>query len=347
MCSGSKRQRKIREWIGILMLLLALFIAPPPVAAQLSTNAPDAKQSTPQALTPVVFLPHWIPQAQFAGYYMALEKDFYQKEGLDVTILDGGPNKPVDKALKNGETTFASHFLSSALKLRDEGMPVVHLAQITQRSALLLVARKSSGIHSVQDLDGKRVSLWSSFSAQPNALFRKYNLHVETITQGPTINLFLRGGVDAVSAMWYNEYHLLLNSGLNEDEMTVFFYDKYDLNFPEDCLICTEQTWRTRPDDCRKFVRASLAGWDYVQKHREEALQLVMRRITQARTGSNRAHQRWMLNRMCELITPVLPGSAPGDLAPEAYATMVRELKNSGEITNAPSYENFHVRTQP
>jgi NitT/TauT family transport system substrate-binding protein len=122
--------------------------------------------------------------------------------------------------VRSGETTFASHFLSAALKLREEGLPLVHLAQVTQRSALMLVAYKSHGIHSLQDLDGKKVSVWRDFTGQPEALFRKYHLHVHTVTQGPTINLFMRGGVDAASAMWYNEYHLFLNSGLDEDEVT-------------------------------------------------------------------------------------------------------------------------------
>jgi len=291
----------------------------------------------------IVFLPHWIPQAQFAGYYVALERGFYREHGLEVVLLDGGPRKPVGKLLASGEATLASHFLSAALKLRDEGLPLVHLGQITQRSALMLVAHKSHGIYSVKDLDGKKVSMWTDFMAQPNALFRKYNLHVRAITQGPTINLFMRGGVDAASAMWYNEYHLFLNSGLNEDEATLFFYDQYGLNFPEDSILCLAETWRKEPELCRQFVRATLEGWQYARDHREEALRVVMARAEQARTGTNLPHQRWMLDRMCELIQPVSPGTAMGELSREAYERVVRELKNSGQVRTAPAFEQFHV----
>ena len=299
------------------------------------------------ALSKVVFLPHWIPQAQFAGYYMAAEQGIYRQHGLDVEILDGGPRKPVGKLLISGEATFASHFLSAALKLRDEGAPVVHLAQITQRSALMLVARKSHGIRSVADLDGKKVSVWPDFAAQPNALFKKYNLQVHTLTQGPTINLFMRGGVDATSAMWYNEYHLFLNSGLNEDELTLFFYDQLGLNFPEDCVLCLAETWRARPEVCRQFVEATMEGWQYVLSHRDESLRVVMKRTEQARTGSNLSQQRWMLNCLCELIQPVKPGVAMGELSPEAYAGMVRELKQGGQIQLAPTFEEFHAPLHP
>ena len=295
----------------------------------------------------VVFLPHWIPQAQFAGYYLALEKGFYRDQGLDVVILDGGPRRPVDKLLASGEATIASHFLSSAVKLRDQGVPVVHLSQITQRSALMLVAHKSHGIQTIKDLDGKKVSLWPAFSAQPAALFRKNNLRVQTITQGSTINVFMRGGVDAASAMWYNEYHLFLNSGLNEEEVAVFFFDQQGLNFPEDAVICLAETWRTRPEVCRKFVRASLAGWEYASSHPEETLRVVMKRTEQARTGTNRAHQRWMLKCMADLIRPTKPGMSLGDLSREDFQRMVEELKSVGEIKTIPLCEEFHVSLSP
>ncbi|OHE79719.1 MAG: hypothetical protein A2107_13380 [Verrucomicrobia bacterium GWF2_62_7] len=315
------------------------------VVGSLLLSAVVAQESAP--LAKVAFLPHWIPQAQFAGYYMAAEKGFYRQHGLDLTVLDGGPRKPVDKALASGEATFVSHFLSSALRLRDNGLALVHLAQITQRSALMLVAHKSSGIESVKDLNSKTVSLWPDFSVQPRALFRKYNLHVRTVTQGPTINLFMRGGVDAASAMWYNEYHLFLNSGVNEDEMTLIFYDQHGLNFPEDGIYCLAETWRAKPDVCRRFVQATLEGWKYAAGHREEALNIVMQRTDQAHTGTNRAHQHWMLDRMCELIQPVNPATRPGELTREAYERVAGELKNSGEIKSAPAFEEFHVPVSP
>jgi NitT/TauT family transport system substrate-binding protein len=315
------------------------------VAGSLLSSASAAEEAAP--LAKVTYLPHWIPQAQFAGCYMAAEKGLYRQHGLDLTILDGGPRKPVAKALASGEATFASHFLSSALKMRDDGLPLVHLAQITQRSALMIVAHKSHGIHSVKDLDGKKITLWADFMAQPEALFRKYNLRVKTITQGPTINLFMRGGVDASSAMLYNEYHLFLNSGLDEDEVTVITYDQHDLDFPEDSILCLAETARIRPDVCRAFVRATLAGWQYVLGHREESLRTVMQRTEQARTGTNRSHQRWMLDRMCELIQPVKPATRMGELPREAYDRVVRGLNKGGQIKSAPAFEEFHVPLHP
>ena len=337
MCQATERRplnSPCRSWVLALVALSLLH--PCGIAAEGS-----------QPLAKVVYLPHWIPQAQFAGYYVASERGLYRQHGLDVVILDGGPRKPVGKVLSSGEATFASHFLTTALKLRDEGVPVVHLAQITQRSALMLVAHKSHGIQSVQDLNGKKVSLWPDFAVQPNALFRKYDLRVRTITQGPTINLFMRGGVDAVSAMWYNEYHLFLNSGLEEADVTLFFFDQHGLNFPEDCIVSLSGTWHAQPDLCRRFVQATLEGWEYALRHRDEALRVVMKRTEAARTGTNLSHQRWMLDRMCELIQPIPPAMAIGELSREAYERVASDLKAGGQLKSAPSFEDFHAPLRP
>jgi NitT/TauT family transport system substrate-binding protein len=316
------------------------------VAVWLSAGAAVAGAEAP-ALPKVAVMPHWIPQAQFAGFYMAVEKGIYQRYGLEAVILDGGPRKLVEKSLLSGEAVFASHFLASTLKLRDEGVPLVHLAQITQRSALLLVAHKSSGIASIKDLDGKKVSLWPAFSTQPRALFRQQHLQVEILPQGATINLFMRGGVDAAAAMWYNEYYLIKNSRLTEDEVTWFYFDQPEENYPEDCLVCLADTWRTQPELCRRFTQATLAGWQYVLDHPEEALKSVMRRTEQAHTGTNRSHQRWMLARLLELIRPRQPGVALGELTREDYERAAGGLRRDGELKTAPTFEAYHVPLPP
>ncbi len=294
-------------------------------------------------LTRVTLLPQWIPQAQFAGYYLALEKGIYRSNGLDVVILTGGPRQNLEGALRSGEATFITHFLSSALKLRENGLPLVNLAQVGQRSALLLVARRGSGIRRVEDLAGKKVSIWSDFAVQPLALFRRYNLDVQVIPQGATINLFMRGGVDAASAMWYNEYHLMLNAGLNENEVTLIFYDQHGLNFPEDGLYCLDKTWRDQPELCRRFIRASLAGWEYAFSHEEESLAVILRYAEEARTGTNASHQRWMLRRMQDIILPRQTAPPLGTLRKEDFDTVCRELKSSGMINHVPVFEEFHV----
>ncbi len=289
------------------------------------------------------FIPHWLPQAQFAGYYMAQEKGLYRKQGIDLTIRRGGPEYPPSETIAGRQATFATTFLSSALELRNRGVRLVNIGQIVQRSGFILVTKKTSGINSPADLNGKKVSLWRDFRVQPQAFFRKYGVEVKPVDQGATMNLFLRDGVVAASAMWYNEYHMLMNAGLNEEELRAFFFDQHGLNFPEDGLYCLEETLRQNIDLCRGFVRASLEGWEYAFAHPEETLDVVMRHIRKANVGTNRVHQRWMLARMKDIIIPPAGKADLGRLRQEDYLRVAGEMKRDGLIREIPPYGEMYV----
>jgi NitT/TauT family transport system substrate-binding protein len=294
-------------------------------------------------LHPVTFLPQWTPQAQFAGYYVAIRKGFYQKRGIDLRLLEGGPDSPPADMLLCRKADFTTFFLSDAIKLRSKGVDLVNVAQIGQKSGFILVARKSSGIFSPKDLNGKRVSVWPDFQIQPLAFFRKYQIQVTVIPQTYTINLFLRGGVDAACAMWYNEYHSLLNSGVNTDELTTFFFDQHGLNFPEDGIYCLSEMLKREDRICGKVVSASLEGWRYAFDHPDEAIDIVMTYVQEAHIGTNRVHQKWMLDRIRDISAPGDGNTPMGTLSPADFLTVAGELKSGGMIDDVPNFKEFYV----
>jgi NitT/TauT family transport system substrate-binding protein len=317
-----------RTWAVVWLLLLI-----PPMSAL----------GAETSLKKVSFAPQWIPQAQFAGYMVALDKGFCREAGLDLTLLVGGPGKPAFVSLESGEATFCTDWLSNGIEKRASGLAVVNLAQISQRSALILVAKKKSGIEKPKDLNGKTVGLWAGqFYLQPKVFFQKYGLKVNIVPNYSSVSLFLKGGVDAMSAMWYNEYHTLLNSGLNADDLTLFFFSKLGLNFPEDGIYCMEETLRKDPEMCSAFVHASLKGWLYAFEHQDEALDIVMKHAKAAHTGTNRAHQRWMLARMKDLIIPEGDKSGFGKLKPQDYDLVANVLKNFHQIDRVPQFDDFY-----
>jgi NitT/TauT family transport system substrate-binding protein len=291
------------------------------------------------------FLPQWNPQAQFAGYYVAYEKGFYRNRGIDLTILEGGPDRPPLLYLTEGKTDFASSLLSSGIRWRSSGHKIVNICQVVQRSALMLVAKKSHHIRNPSDMDGKKVSLWGDqFQIQPKAFFRKYNLHVKIVPQSYSVNLFLRDGVDVASATWYNEYHTIINSGLNPDELTTFFFHDYGLNFPEDGIYTLEESLKRDPSLSRAFVVASIEGWVYAFSHPEEALDITLRFIERAKIPANRVHQEWMLKRMKDLTAfSDSPGSI-GMLQQSDFQKVCSALNESGMIETTPEYESFFMR---
>jgi NitT/TauT family transport system substrate-binding protein len=289
------------------------------------------------------FIPQWVPQAQFAGYYVAYEHGIYKSHGIDLKIIPGGPDRQSSDFLVNGRADFATMWLSSGIQMSAHGTKIINIAQIVQRSALMLIAKRSSGIRTPQDINGKKVGLWGSlFQIQPRAFFKKYGIKVKVIPQSYSVNLFLRGGVDVASAMWYNEYHTILNSGIDPEELTTFFFHEHGLNFPEDGIYVLEDTVKKDPDLCKAFVMASIEGWRYAFDYPEEALDVIMRNLKREHIPATRVHQKWMLEGMKSLILPEHAHIPMGRLLPEDYYRVAKGLEQNGLISRIPDFASFH-----
>jgi NitT/TauT family transport system substrate-binding protein len=327
-------KKSMRLLVFLILMVLALMLPCP--TAQAGAGAS------------VSFIPQWAPQSQFAGYYVAYEKGFYRQRGLEVKILKGGPNFPPSELLHTGQADFGTMFLTTALVKRAKGYKFVNLSQIVQRSALMLVAKKSSGINVPADMNGKKVAMWGEeFQILPRAFFQQHHLAVKILPQGTTMNLFLRGGVEVASAMWYNEYFRIIQAGIDPGELTTFLLSDYGLKFPEDGIYCLESTFKKDPQKCVNFVQASLEGWQYAFAHPDEALDIVMKYVNTANLPTNRVQQKWMLERMQDIIQP--PGAAVpmGCLQEETYNQVARELKNFGLIDKIPDFQQFYRNCEP
>ena len=303
--------------------------------------APSAFAEEP-VLKKLSFLPHWSPQAQFAGYYMAQHKGFYRNHGIDLNIIEGGPRKSTVEYLRNGQVDIALLWLCSAMQLADSGdAAIVNVGQVVQRSALVLVSKKSSGILTPAEMNGKKIALWpADFQIQPLAFFKKFGLSNTFVTTENPVNLFLRGGVQVASVMWYNEYHTLINAGLDPEEMQLFFFDEVGLNFPEEGIYLRRETFDRDPAAACAFVAASLEGWQYAFAHPDETLDLMLKLMEQAHVPANRVHQRWMLDRMRDLIMPT-PDTEPMLLQESDYRRVGTVLLSSSTIRALPPYETF------
>ncbi len=340
MKAGCRTGRLVAVWAAWLCCALCLAL---PAAAQNATG--QAPTAAPPPLVQVTFIPQWEPQAQFAGYYCALQRGFYRARGLDVVIMRGGPSHPPSRLLAEGKADFGTLFLGKAIIDRASGVPLVNLAQMVRKGSLLLVAKKARGIKTPKDLDGKRVSMWGDeFRIQPRMFFAKHGIGVGLVPQGFTVDLFLRDGVDACSAMRYNEYHAILNSGWDPDELTVFDMAEAGLDFPEDGLYCLESFWKNRPEVARAFVEASIEGWLWAFAHEKEALDISMSYVNGANLPTNRVHQKWMFDHLRTAMMPGGDKDGLGRLDQGAYTAVASALLREGLIQSIPDFGEFHVR---
>jgi NitT/TauT family transport system substrate-binding protein len=331
------KNRRRQKRHSITAMIAALFIACA-VALPLDAAAePPLKSAS--------LMPMWSPQAQFAGYYVALDKGIYARYGIDLKILRAGPGCSPPEVLKKGEADFAILWLTTALQHRSAGTELVSLAQIIQRSSVMLISKKTAGIETIDDMDGKKVGLWEGdVSIPPRTLFAKHGINVRVVRQSQTVNLFLRGGIDVASAMWFNEYHTILNSGVDTKELNVIFLSEQGMNFPEDGLYAMEKTVQKDPALAAAFVAASLEGWRYAFDHPDEALDIVIQHMREARLPANRMHQKWMLERMRDLMAPADPQAEFGKLREQDYESVAQALLKDGLIRTYPHYSAFSRR---
>jgi len=294
-------------------------------------------------LPKLVFAPQWLPQAQFAGYYVAQEKGFYTEAGIEVEIIHPSANVQVTSMLASGKADIVSLFLITGLSFKNQGLDQVNIGQISQHSSILFVTKKSRGISRLSQLNGKKIGVWKSgFDEVPKALMAEKNIQVEWVPILSTVNLFMMDGIDAMTVMSYNEYDQIINCGLNEDELNEFPAGEFGFDVPEDGLYCLQSTLGTKKSEMKKFLVATLKGWAYAAENREYAIEVVLNRMQLAHLPANRVHQEWMLDTILELNKPGNKGVKPGELAEKDFQKAISILKNLYQTNADCLYNDFY-----
>jgi NitT/TauT family transport system substrate-binding protein len=265
----------------------------------------------------------WVTQAQFAGYYAAKAKGFYSAEHLDVTIRPGGPDIVPEQVVAGGGAQFGIDWLPSLLSARDQGAPLVNIAQVFAASGMRELAFKSSGITGAADLKGRKVAVWFGGNEfELLATLEKYridrNKDVTLVQQPFDMNLLLQKKVDAAAAMTYNEYKQVLDAGVKPDDLVVIDFNREGTAMLEDGIF-TRADWlrdaKNRPVAAR-FLRASLKGWEFCRDRAAECVEIVLKESPVL----GREHQMWMMTEVNKLVWgPPAPSSPLGKMDPEAF----------------------------
>ncbi|NQX34361.1 ABC transporter substrate-binding protein [Herbiconiux sp. VKM Ac-2851] len=269
-------------------------------------------------LTPVSLQLQWFSQAQFAGYYAALDQGFYEKEGLDVTILEGATDiVPID-VLTGGDADFAISWVPKVLGSIEQGAAVTDIAQIFERSGTTQVSMKDKNITTAADLSGKTVGSWGygnewELFAGMNKADVKLD-DISLVAQAFDMNGFLAGDIDAAQAMTYNEYAQVLetkNPATGElftpDQLNVIDWNTEGTAMLQDAIWADSDRLADDADyadTAVKFIKASIEGWAYARDNPEEAANIV----TASGSQLGESHQLWMTNEVNKLIWPSTSG---------------------------------------
>jgi len=291
----------------------------------------------------VVLQLQWFPQAQFAGFLVSEANGFYRDHDLDVDIQFGGPGISPFDSLIHKKATFCTGWLAEGIARCAGGAPIVNIAQLVQRSGLMFISKKSSNILKPEDMNGKTIGLWmQDFLIQPTIFIQKENIKANLESQAYSIDPFLRGAFDVVSAMYYNEYHRVYEAGLDKTDIVTFWFADYDLNYPEDGIYCSLETWSSSNELCRKFIAASLKGWEWAFTNKQKAVDIVMDYCMACNVATSRNHQEWMLSAMEELMKIDNNGEIQIQVKSSDFNQILRQLKEFHLIKNEIEYDNFY-----
>ncbi len=293
----------------------------------------------------------WVTQAQFAGYYVAKDKGFYEEEGIDIEIKPGGPDIAPAQVLAGGGADVVLDWMPSALATREKGLPLVNIAQPFKSSGMMLTCRKDSGITSPADFKGKTLGVWFFGNEYPFLSWMS-KLGIKTdgsddgvtvLKQGFNVDPILQKQADCVSTMTYNEYWQIIDAGLTADDLITFKYEDEGVATLEDGIYVLEDNLKDAgfEDKMVRFVRASMKGWKYAEDNPDEAADIVLE--NDASGAQTEKHQKRMMGEIAKLTA-----GSNGALVEADYQRTVNTLLSAGSdpvITKEPSGAWTHAIT--
>jgi NitT/TauT family transport system substrate-binding protein len=291
----------------------------------------------------------WVPQAQFAGYYAALDQGYYDDENLNVTIKPGGPDIVPEQVVLGGQAEFGIDWLDSLLATRDKGQDLVNIGQVFTRSGMTEVTWKDSGLDQITDLRGKKVGVW--LGGNEHKLFAALNKNgidpqkdAKIVAQPFDMNLFLNREIDAAAAMTYNELAQVLETKNKDtgqlhtlEELNVMKMSDLGTGALEDGIF-VKGDWiadENNQDIAKRFLKASFRGWIYCRDNPEDCLRIVLDNGPTLGEG----HQRWQLNEINALIWPATNGI--GIMDPNSFK-VTNDIALSGKVIKNPASDDAY-----
>ena len=307
--------KRSRIWLSVAMSsALVLAACGTQSGGDDASDAPDASSAGGETASVRLQL-QWAPQAQFAGYFAAAELGYYEEEGLDVEIIDGGPDViPQQVGSAEDGPEFTISWVPKVLEAREGGSDLVNIAQIFQRSGTLSVAWADSGITSPADFEGKKVGVWDfgnefEVTAAARAEGLEEGTDYEKVIQPFDMLLFLSRDIDVAEAMIYNEYAQVLeaeNPDTGElyqpEDMNVIDYNEVGTAMLQDAIFA-RAGWLAEEgneDVAERFLRASFRGWIHCRENPDDCIEFTVNAGSTLGTG----HQTWMMNEINALIWP-------------------------------------------
>ncbi|MGI6145132.1 MAG: ABC transporter substrate-binding protein [Peptococcia bacterium] len=287
----------MKKNIGLFLLLtfmLALFIS-----ACGSQESQENNDATSLIKTRVML--DWTPNTNHTGLYVALEKGFYQEEGLDVEILEAGDVGP-DQLVAVGEVDFGVTYQENVTHARAADIPLVSLAAVIQHNTSGFASLKNDNLLRPRDLQGKRYGGWGS--PAEHAIIEA----IVTNDGGDpeTIDFIDIGSTDFLSVIGKQvDFYWIFQGwdGIRAEQqnvpLNVIMLRDYEsaLDYYTPVIVTNEDNIAQKPDLVRKFMAATSKGYQYCMENPEESAEILLEAVPELDAQLVKASQKWLASQ--------------------------------------------------
>lgn len=283
-----------------------LAVAATALAACSSAEAEEPADAA-EGLTPLSLTLSWVTQAEYAGFYVADKKGYYEEEGIDIEIRPGGPDVSPFQLLAAGQTDIALGGYGQQLAAVEAGADLVTIAPAFERGAGRLVYfADRPELADPANWAGTKVSLWGGWQATFAATASKYDVDladIEISNQSFDMTNFCQEGVDLADAMVYNEWAQAI-AGCGGRELALIDYNELGTAVMEQNLVVDGAWLEENPELVEGFLRASMRGWLDVR----DDPQLGVDTTLELGPALPEKFQTWQMNEINKLIWPSSAG---------------------------------------
>ncbi len=249
----------------------------------------------------------WVIQGQFAGPLVALEKGYYKEAGIDMELNPAGPDLKPAITVAQGTDSFGIGHPNQVISARANGAPLVTVLQLGHKSASVYVARKTTGITSINDMKGHSVGLW--FGGDEHeflAMLRAAGIDQKDVTiinQGFDIIAWLNGDYEVMQATIYNELQQVYAQGIKKEDLVFLDPAASGVAMVNTGIFASEDTIKNRPEAVQAMVNATLRGWQEALADPQAAAEIVVKHNSELKVDEQVNQIKAMGELFCSGVT--------------------------------------------
>ncbi len=308
-------------------VLLALGLGAALAGAGCSRHAGgDAPPGAPKPFKITVQL-DWVAEPEHGGFYQALAKGYFRDAGLDVTILQGGPNGYVTQKVATDEADLGQSDSTNSLLAISQGLPIVQIGAVFQNDPSVLMLHADNPVKRFEDLDGKTIMARPEWAFLPY-LKNKYHIDFKIIPQNFAVGNFIADPNFIQQGFYTAEPYFIVKGGARYPK---FLY-AWDAGFDAYTCIIANRRWAEKNAvPLRAFMAAYIRGWkDYVEGDPAPAHELMKKVNPNVTDGFLAFSHKMIVDEKLVIGRNATDDSQTGRISRERYALQIRQLEELG-----------------